>query len=134
MKIAFIGGGNMGEAMLSALLNIRIAEAKSITVSDVSEPRRHYLMERYTILTTSDNRLAITGANVVVLAVKPQNLPAVMNELKNQLIPTQLVISIVAGIRISTLRQGLNHKTIVRSMPNTPAQIGEGVTVWTATK
>lgn len=134
MKIAFIGGGNMGEAMFSALLNKRVVEANSITVSDISEPRRHYLMERYTILATSDNRLAITGANVVVLAIKPQNLSAVMNELKNRLKPTQLVISIVAGIRISTLRKELNHKTIVRSMPNTPAQIGEGVTVWTATK
>jgi pyrroline-5-carboxylate reductase len=133
MKIAFIGGGNMGEAMFSALLNKRVVESNSIIVSDISEPRRHYLMERYTILATSDNLLAITGANVVVLAVKPQNLPTVMNELKNQLKPTQLVISIVAGVRISTLRQALNHKTIVRSMPNTPAQIGEGVTVWTAT-
>jgi pyrroline-5-carboxylate reductase len=134
MKIAFIGGGNMGEAMLSALLDKCVAEHKSITVSDVSKPRRHFLAQRYTILTTADNRLAITGANVVVLAVKPQNLTTVMNELTGRFKPAQLVISIIAGARIDTLRDGLNHKTIVRSMPNTPAQIGEGITVWTATK
>jgi len=133
MKIAFIGGGNMGEAMLSALLNKQVAEAKSITVSDVSEPRRQYLAQKYAVKVTPDNRLAITSVEIVVLAIKPQNLTAVMNELKNQLKPAQLVISIVAGIRIDTLRQGLNHKVIVRSMPNTPAQIGEGVTIWTAT-
>jgi pyrroline-5-carboxylate reductase len=133
MKIAFIGGGNMGEAMFSALLNKQVAETKSITVSDVSEPRRQYLAQKYAVKVTSDNRQAIAGANVVVLAIKPQNLPTVINELKNQLKPAQLVISIIAGARIDTLRDGLSHKSIARSMPNTPAQIGEGVTVWTAT-
>jgi pyrroline-5-carboxylate reductase len=134
MKIAFIGGGNMGEAMLSAILDKCIAENEAITVSDISEPRRHFLAERYTILTTADNRLAITGANVVVLAIKPQNLTAVMNELTGHLKPTQMIISIIAGAKIDALRSGLSHNNIVRSMPNTPAQIGEGVTVWTATK
>jgi pyrroline-5-carboxylate reductase len=134
MKIAFIGGGNMGEAMLSAILDKGIAENEDVIVSDISEPRRHFLAERYSVVTTADNRLAITGANVVVLAIKPQNLPTLMNELKNKIKPAQLVISIIAGTRIDTIRDGLKHKRVVRSMPNTPAQIGEGVTVWTATK
>jgi pyrroline-5-carboxylate reductase len=133
MKIAFIGGGNMGEAMLSAILDKCIAKDEDITVADISEPRRHYLAERYSILTTADNRLAIPDANVIVLAIKPQNITAVMDELKNRLKPAQLVISIIAGKTITTLHDGLGHDRIVRSMPNTPAQIGEGVTVWTAT-
>ena len=82
MKIAFIGGGNMGEAMLSALINKRIAKSKDITVSDISEPRRHFLEQKYTILTTSDNQLAISRASIIVLAIKPQTLPAIINELK----------------------------------------------------
>ncbi len=123
----------MGEAMLSALLNKQVAEAKSITVSDVSEPRRHYLTQKYAMKVTPDNRLAITGANVVVLAVKPQNLNELMPELNKKLKPDQLVLSIIAGKKIALLNSGLNHDCIVRAMPNTPAQIGQGMSMWTAT-
>ena len=134
MKIAFIGGGNMGEVILSSIMDKRIAKMKDIIVSDISEPRRHFLEQKYTILTTSDNQLAISDANIIVLAIKPQTLPMVINELKNKIKPSQLIISIIAGKTISALRGGLIHDRIVRSMPNTPAQIGEGVTVWTATR
>ena len=133
MKIAFIGGGNMGEAMLSAIIDKRIAKSGDITVSDISEPRRHYLMQKYTVLTFGDNRLAINDASAIVLAIKPQNLSAIIEEIRGVLKPSQLIISIIAGKTISTLRDGLSHNRIVRSMPNTSAQIGEGVTVWTAT-
>jgi len=124
----------MGEAMLSALLNKQIAEAEDITVSDVSESRLQYLAQKYSVNITLDNCQAIAGASVIVLAVKPQTLPTLMSELIGRFKPTQLIISIIAGARIETIRNGLNHKAIVRSMPNTPAQIGEGVTVWVATK
>jgi len=69
----------------------------------------------------------------VVLAIKPQNLAEVMTELGGQLKSTQLVLSIIAGARIGTLSKGLKHNCIARVMPNTPAQIGEGMSVWTAT-
>jgi len=134
MKIAFIGGGNMGEAMLTAILSKKLAIAKDITVSDVSEARRQTLSQKYTVNVSADNIQTITGKDIIVLAVKPQILAAVMTELKGQFKPSQLVISIIAGARIYTIREGLNHKSIVRSMPNTPAQIGQGVTIWTATK
>jgi pyrroline-5-carboxylate reductase len=81
----------------------------------------------------SNNRQAIEGSNVVVLAIKPQNLVEVMAELGGQLKSAQLVLSIIAGARINTLCRGLNHRRVVRVMPNTPAQIGEGISVWTAT-
>ncbi len=80
-----------------------------------------------------DSQRGFKEAEVIVLAIKPQNLAKVMAELKSQLKPNQLVLSIVAGARINTLCLGLNHRHVVRSMPNTPAQIGEGITVWTAT-
>lgn len=133
MKITFIGGGNMGEAMLSAILGRKLSQSQSISLSDVSQPRRQYLEQKYGVAVTGDNRLATNRADVVVLAIKPQNLAEVMAGLNGQLKPAQLVLSIVAGAKINTLCRGLDHNCVVRAMPNTPAQIGEGITVWAAT-
>jgi pyrroline-5-carboxylate reductase len=133
MKITFIGGGNMGEAMISALVSKHAASAKDITVKEPLEERRDYLAKKHRVKVTPDGKQAIAGADVIVFSVKPQTLPDVLAELSGVLKPTQLVLSIIAGARIETLRDGLRHRVIVRSMPNTPAQIGEGVTVWTAT-
>ncbi|MDO8688082.1 MAG: pyrroline-5-carboxylate reductase, partial [Dehalococcoidales bacterium] len=133
MKLSFIGGGNMGEAMLSAILDNKLSQPQDISVSDVSETRRQYLEQKYGVAVTGDNRLAIDKAEVVVFAIKPQNLAEVMAGLGGQLKPAQLVLSIIAGATIQTLSSGLKHNRIVRVMPNTPAQIGEGMSVWTAT-
>lgn len=133
MKMAFIGGGNMGEAIISAILEKTLATATDICVSDVSKPRRQYLKERYRVAVTANNRKAIVGKDTVVLAVKPQNLPEVLADLKGYLKPTQLVLSIVAGVKISTIARGLGHRRVVRCMPNTPAQVGFGMSAWTAT-
>ncbi len=133
MKIAIIGGGNMGEAMLSAILGKGLSTPKDISISDISETRRQHLGQNYGVAVTDSNRLVVEKNDVVVLAIKPQNLVGIMAELKDQLKPTQLVLSIIAGARINTLCAGLSHSSVVRVMPNTPAQIGEGVSVWTAT-
>jgi pyrroline-5-carboxylate reductase len=74
-----------------------------------------------------------TASSIVFLTVKPQRLGGILAELKGELRPSQLVVSIVAGARIETLADDLQHRSIVRAMPNTPAQIGQGMTVWTAT-
>ena len=131
MRIAFIGGGVMGEVMLSAILNKGLTTPQAIWVSDIKETRRQHLEQEYGVATMSNNRLVAEKGEVVVLAIKPQNLAEVMAEIK--LKPTQLVLSIIAGARINTLCLGLNHSSVVRVMPNTPAQIGEGISVWTAT-
>jgi pyrroline-5-carboxylate reductase len=133
MKIAFIGGGNMGEAMLSAVLKKGLAKPEAIIVSDIAKARREYLEKEYGVTATSDNLGAAEKADVVVLAVKPQNLAEVMKELKGYLKPSQLVLSIIAGARTKTLSGGLRHNCLVRAMPNTPAQIGEGISAWAAT-
>jgi pyrroline-5-carboxylate reductase len=133
MKIALIGGGNMAEAILSSILIKELSRAEDITVSDVAATRRDYLQKRYEVKVTAQNNQAIQGQEVVLLAVKPQVLNEVAAGLKNQLQADQLVISIIAGKSIKTISEGLNHSCVVRSMPNTPAQIGEGMTVWTAT-
>jgi pyrroline-5-carboxylate reductase len=133
MRIAFIGAGNMGEAIIRTTLSKGVAKASDIVASDVSEERRSHLSREYGIAVVSDNRHAVERAEVVLLAIKPVSLPEVMAELKGFLQPEQPVLSIIAGASIATLCRGLAHKNVVRAMPNTPAQIGEGVTVWTAT-
>ncbi|MFC2049599.1 pyrroline-5-carboxylate reductase [Chloroflexota bacterium] len=132
MKISFIGGGTMGEAMIKSLLAKGAAKPDDITVSDVSQSRRDIMKKTYGVKTTADNREAVKGAEVVVLAVKPQELSKVLGGLKG-LSSQQLVLSIVAGATLESIGQGLNHSCLVRAMPNMPAQIGEGITVWTAT-
>ena len=95
--------------------------------------RRDQLHSTYGVTTETDNARAVQGASVVVLAVKPQVLEAVLSDLSSNLPPPALVLSIMAGVQIVTLRDGLGHEKIVRSMPNTPAQVGQGMTVWTDT-
>jgi pyrroline-5-carboxylate reductase len=133
MKVAFVGGGVMGEVILSAVLDKGLASPQDVSVSDVSEARRHYLEQKYAVAALGDNRQVVGRGDIVVMAIKPQNLVEVMAELDGQIKSAQLVISIIAGARIATLSNGLNHRRIVRVMPNTPARIGEGMAVWTAT-
>jgi pyrroline-5-carboxylate reductase len=132
MKIAFVGGGAMGEAMVKCLLSKKVAAPREVIVSDISPVRRELLNRDYAVGVSADNREAVRNTDLIILAVKPQNLPQVMNEIKG-LTPEQIVLSIVAGANLSTLCRGLNHGSLVRAMPNMPAQIGEGMTVWTAT-
>jgi len=131
MKLAFIGGGAMGEAMLKCLLARGIATFHDITVSDVDQMRRELLSKEYGVGTLADNSKAIDGAELIVLAVKPQDLTQVMEGIKG-LLPQQTVLSIVTGASLPDLRRGLNHLYVIRAVPNMPAQIGEGITVWTA--
>jgi pyrroline-5-carboxylate reductase len=133
MKISFIGGGNMGEAIIGALLEKKLCRPGDISASDISGPRLDYLKKKYNINVTADNSAAIKDKDVIVLAVKPQNINEVLAGLKGRLKPGQLVLSIAAGVKIGTLTAGLEHGSVVRSMPNTPAQIGLGASGWTAT-
>lgn len=131
MKIAFIGGGIMGEAMIKGILGQGVARPQDITASDIDRERLSTLSQGYGIKASASNREAIEGSEVVVLAIKPQNLKQVMDDLHGQA-KEQLFLSIVAGASMATISAGLGHDLVVRAMPNTPAQIGEGITVWTA--
>jgi pyrroline-5-carboxylate reductase len=133
MKIAFIGGGNMGEAMLAAVLEEGLAKPEAISVSDISQDRRQALAKKYGVAAIASNLQAISDKEIVILAVKPQNLAEVIAELKGKLKAGQVVLSIIAGAKIETLSEGLKHSAIARAMPNTPAQISQGMSVWTAT-
>lgn len=133
MKIAFIGGGNMGEAILSAVLDKGLSMPDNICTADISQERREYLKRQYGISVTKRNQEAIAGKDIIILAVKPQNLHEVMAGLKGYLEGIQLVLSIIAGVKTNTICQGLVHGRVVRVMPNTPAQVGFGMSAWTAT-
>ena len=133
MKIAFIGGGNMGEAVLAAVLKKGVAKPEAIIVSDIADPRRKLLARKYRVAVTGSNQQAVEIGDILILAVKPQNLTELVKELKGQLKRSQLVLSIIAGAKAKTLARRLKHDSIVRAMPNTPAQVGEGISVWTAT-
>ena len=133
MKLAFIGGGTMGEAIVAGAIAHKVADADSITVCDVAPARREHMSSRYGVSVTESAPEAANGADVVVLAVKPQQFAAAAGGLKGSLTAGQTVMSIMAGVRIDTIAEVTGHAAIVRTMPNTPATIGEGMTVWTAT-
>ncbi|MAT44889.1 MAG: pyrroline-5-carboxylate reductase [Anaerolineaceae bacterium] len=131
-KFAIIGAGSMGEAILSGLIRQKLANPNQITASEPREERAQELHEKYGIQTTQNNLNAIDQADIVVLAVKPQQLDKVMSNLSGKIPPNAVVVSIVAGATIETISAGLFHQAVVRTMPNTPGQIGEGITVWYA--
>jgi pyrroline-5-carboxylate reductase len=91
------------------------------------------LHERHKIKVTTDNCEAAEEGQIVILSVKPQVLPEVMAEIRGHLRRQDLVLSIIAGMPIRVIADGLAHAAVVRAMPNTPAQIGQGITVWTVT-
>jgi pyrroline-5-carboxylate reductase len=132
-KLAFIGAGVMAEAMIAGLLKRQLVVPERIYASHPRQDRRDRLHERFGIVALEGNRDAAVSADLVFLTIKPQILGTVMNQLHGRLSPTQVAISILAGGTIATLRQGLGHDAIVRVMPNTPAQVGQGMNVWTAT-
>ncbi len=129
-RIAFIGCGVMAEAIAAALLRTGAVSVHQLTGGEPNERRRQELLTRLGLETTADNAAAAAGADLVVLSVKPQTLDAAIRDLAGKLEPEQLVLSIVAGATLERLRSGLRHERVVRSMPNTPAQIGYGATVW----
>lgn len=133
VSVALVGAGAMGEAMIGGLLEKGLIPASAISASHPREHRRADLAARYGIRAIAENREVATGAELVIISVKPQVLRTVLADLRGAIQPDALVLSIVAGARLDSIVQGLRHAAVVRSMPNTPAQVGEGMTVWTAT-
>ena len=127
-KIAFIGGGQMAEAMIGGLLSGQVCPAESIWATDPVAERRDHLKSQFGIRIGSANREAVAWADVVVLAVKPQMLQVVLSDL-GQALAHALVISIVAGVTIQAIAEQMaGAMRVVRAMPNTPALVREGMT------
>ena len=123
----------MGEAMLGGMLAKQLIDPTRVTCSHPRPEHREALEATHGVHTTASNAAATAGVDIVLLAVKPQILPDVMTQLRGGLRADQLVISVIAGASTRALAAGLGHEAVVRAMPNTPARIGEGVTVWYAT-
>jgi pyrroline-5-carboxylate reductase len=133
-RIGFVGGGVMAEAIIRGLLGRQVVAPEQIAASDVLAERRDWLATEYGIRTMADNRQVVRETPIVVLAVKPQQMPEVFAGLRGRLAPDQLVVSVAAGVAMTSVANGIEHNRIVRVMPNTPAQIGAGMSVWTATE
>lgn len=131
-KIAFIGPGVMAEAMIAGLIRQNVAQPGMMLASGPREERGAELESRYGIHSLTDNAAAAREGDVVVLSVKPQRLDAVLEGIRGLIKAEALILSIVAGAPIAKIGGILDHKAVIRAMPNTPAQIGEGITVWTA--
>lgn len=131
--LAFIGSGVMGEAMIRGVLHRDLVQRTRIVAADPHADRITYLRDTFGVEVTHSNPDAVHGADIVILSVKPQAMVSVLPELCGKLRPDALVISIAAGVTLQTLTQGLAITNVIRSMPNTPGQIGEGISVWTAT-
>ena len=130
-RIACIGAGNMGSAMLGGIFQQALLQPKQVIVADKDAERLAILADQYGVAITTDNAVAVEDATIVLLAVKPQIFPFVVEEVNGN-ITAELVISIMAGVTIATLVNHLGIDAVVRSMPNTPGQIGLGMTAWTS--
>lgn len=134
-RLAFIGCGVMAEAIIAGLLRQNLVKSEQISASHPRENRREELENKYKIEVFERNADAVDSLpetnSIVALCVKPQRIGEVLKEINPSVKPTQIIISIIAGARIETISEALNNNLIVRTMPNTPSQIGAGMTAWT---
>jgi pyrroline-5-carboxylate reductase len=131
--IATVGSGVMAEAMIAGLLRGALVTPSQVIASHPRAERREALADAHGIRTLASNTEAVAAADVVILAVKPQTLARVGREIGPHLRRGQLVVSVLAGPTTQALVASLGHDQVVRAMPNTPARIGNGMTVWYAT-
>ena len=135
IKLGMIGGGVMGEALLSRLIAQQLYRPDDVLVSDPQAHRRDFLVQKYGVQVTSDNRAVAAASDVLLLAIKPQVFEAVAAALTeddgehqspNEQLP--VVVSILAGVSLSQLEAAFGHQPVIRAMPNTPATVGAGIT------
>jgi len=130
-RIAFVGPGQMAEAMIAGLLRNQLLPPENILASGPLVDHNAMLQTKYGITTMWDNAAAAARADVVILSVKPQHADAALAQLAGKIRPDALVLSIVAGLCVSRIASGLSHPLVARAMPNTPARIGQGISVFT---
>ncbi|CAI5710079.1 unnamed protein product [Hyaloperonospora brassicae] len=129
-RLAVIGGGNMAEAMITGVLSNGLIPSSKVVVSDPNPAMRTKYAPLH-VETHTRNSSAVNGADVILVAVKPQVANDVLRAVKASMDPGALLISVVAGLSIKQLQALLGQNShIIRTMPNTPAMIGEGTTVW----
>tara|TARA_B100000315_G_scaffold130524_1_gene120143 strand:- start:25223 stop:26074 length:852 start_codon:yes stop_codon:yes gene_type:complete len=135
-KIAFIGSGNMAEALISSLIDSSIFNPDDILCSDISKKRLEYVHNNYNIHTSSDNIDVVQKADIIILSVKPQIILKVLDQISETVDSSKLIISIAAGISLDIIQKALSKKDastcrLIRAMPNTPAMVQTGATALT---
>lgn len=128
IKLGMIGGGMMGEALLSRLVFEGGFNAQEILVSDPVLARQTFLADRYGVEVTGDNTQAAAATELVLLAIKPQIFSQVIQQLSGTFHPDAVMVSILAGTSLAQLEAGFPGQAVIRAMPNTPAQVGSGIT------
>jgi len=132
-KIGMIGCGKMGTILLKGILDGQLVSEGQITVADAVRDRLEEIRETYPLILQEDNQNLVRQADILILAVKPQNLPDLLNEIAMDVLPRQLILSIAAGISTQLIEKHFSEPVrVVRAMPNTPALVGEGVTALAA--
>ena len=134
MNISFIGTGIMASSIMKCITEKGLYRKEEITGSGPRLKSLEEVKKRFGINITQKNTDAAKFGDIIILSIKPQVFPAIAKEIKDSINDNQMIVSIMAGVDIETLQRELLHKKIVRAMPNTPAQISEGMTVWTSTK
>ena len=128
-KVAFIGGGNMGEAILKGILSAGIIAAGDITVGEHVPARCEYLKQTYGVQALTDNKAAVQGAGFLILAVKPQMVDMALTEDLVAAVPSQAtVLSIMGSVDLAKLHRIFKSHPVIRTMPNTPLAVGAGMT------
>lgn len=133
MKILIIGGGNMGLTYAQSILRSRITQKEDLLILEKSPEKAVILAKKDIGTVCSDPEECLRQADLVILAVKPQDSPTLFDSIREQVEPQQVFLSIMAGVKTKTIQDGLNVKKVIRAMPNLPAQIGMGMTVFTST-
>jgi len=133
VKLGLIGCGFMGEAMLSAAIQKGVVQPGDVFVAELNDERCAAVNSRYGVRATNDSAEVIAASEVVVFAVKPQEFASAAHHLQGTFRRDQTIVSIMAGVPIDKIARTLKHAAIVRVMPNTPAAVGEGISVWMAT-
>ena len=134
VSFGFIGSGAMATAMIAGLTKQKLIDPKKVTTSDPYPGQLEKLAGRYKVNTTANNLETIQDKDIIILSIKPQSLDEVAAELRGHIHADALVLSIIAGATIEGISRELHHYRVVRVMPNTPARVGKGMSVWTATE
>ncbi|MBX9852205.1 MAG: pyrroline-5-carboxylate reductase [Cytophagaceae bacterium] len=132
MKIAIIGGGNMGITYARAFVRSNIVKMEDLLIVEKHDEKREELKKEGVAILNKEISAEVSDYDIIIVAVKPQDFKAVVPELSRVLTKKQLIISIMAGIKISNIQSALNHQSVFRAMPNTPAQLGFGITAFSA--
>jgi len=133
MKITIVGGGNMGLTYAKAFINSSVVTKEELTIFERADSPKLNSLRTLGVATISTKPKCLRDADLIILAVKPQDIDVLFEQVKSIVQPDQIVISIMAGVTIETIRNGLSVSKIVRAMPNLPAQIRHGITGFTCT-